>query len=561
VNAGLDVAEELTARGTFDWETVSAAEAVAGVRDGRYDFTLTIPSDFSAALTSSATFDPEQAQLRMTTDDASAYLSTTFAGRVTEEVRDALAARVGTEAASNFLLGISETRAGLLEATQGATGLLDGLERAGTGTDKLAEEVGQVADAGSELGEELAVLTKDTKRLPDRLDAVATDAREMADDAAAAADVGDRVTKNVDEGTQSLTQLRAKLRAELVGQGATRAEVAALLALYDDTRDDVLAANKRIDGALDDLGRLAPGADAVADANDELSKAVPKLLDGIDESKTHAEQLGKGATTLSTGARGVSRGLEELAANGTRLRNRLQEGADRIPVMDAKARDKIAQTIGDPVRVESLSSARARTYGEGLAPYFLPLAAWIGAYALFLLLRPLSTRAVAANQGSLRVVLGGWLPAALLASAQTAVLAVAVLLVISVRPVDLAGTFAFLLLTSAAFVAILHCLNAWFGRVGQFVGLMLLVVQAITLGGAFPWQTIPESLHWLHQVLPMTYAAEGLRQLMYGGVGPRVGVAAAVLAAYLLVALLLTGQAARRRRVWTMERVEPELVA
>ena len=251
--------------------------------------------------------------------------------------------------------------------------------------------------------------------------------------------------------------------------------------------------------------------------------------------------------------------IRDSSAGGTDLRDGLQAGADKIPVMDAKTRDKIAQTIGNPVNVQSASQARASSYGAGLAPFFLALAAWIGGYALFLLLRPLSSRAMAANQTPLRIAIGGWLPAALIGAAQMALLSVAVLFAVGIKPVNVAGTSAFLLLASATFIAIVHCLNAWFGKAGQFLGLVLMVVQLVSAGGTFPWQTIPHSMHWLHEVLPMSYAVDGLRQLMYGGLTSRVSVAVAVLAGYLVVSLLLTGLAARRHRVWSVKRIRPEL--
>ena len=74
-------------------------------------------------------------------------------------------------------------------------------------------------------------------------------------------------------------------------------------------------------------------------------------------------------------------------------------------------------------------------------------------------------------------------------------------------------------LASLTFAAIILALNVWLGSVGQFLGLVLMVVQLVTAGGTFPWQTLPGPLAALHHVLPMGYAVDGVRQLMYGGDG------------------------------------------
>jgi putative membrane protein len=559
VSAGQDVAEELVAGDSFDWHVTSRAEAVAGVREGTYDFALTIPRDFSAALTSSATFDPAQAQLRMTTNDANSYLSTTIANQVTEKVRAALAAKVGTEAASNFLLGISETRAGLLEATKGATTLLDGIDQAKTGTGKLADGADQLADGAAELEKGIGTMVTKTKPLPDQLDQLAAGSQQVAEGNAKIATIGNQVAAYAAAGSRAYDKLRPRLHNELAAEGLSEEEIARVLAVYDTARPQVHAAEAKIQGAVEDLAALSTGANKVAAGNEQLATDLPKLFDGLAEAQKGADQVGKGAATLGAGANQVDKGLGNLAAGGTMLRDKLQEGADKIPVMDAKTRDKIAETIGNPVNVQSASQARASTYGAGLAPFFLPLAAWIGGYVLFLLLRPLSNRAMAANQTPMRVALGGWLPAAFIGAVQMALLSVAVLFAVGIKPVHVGGTFAFLLLTSATFIALVHCLNAWFGKTGQFIGLVLMVLQLVTAGGTFPWQTIPPELHWLHQVLPMSYAVDGLRLLMYGGLGSRLWTDVAVLAGYLVAALLLTGRAARHHRVWTVKRIRPEL--
>ena len=212
------------------------------------------------------------------------------------------------------------------------------------------------------------------------------------------------------------------------------------------------------------------------------------------------------------------------------------------------------------MRVAGTSQASAGTYGAGLAPFFMALAAWIGAYVLFLLVRPLSDRALSSSQAPLRVALGGWLTPALVGVAQMVVLLATIAIGLGIEPAHAALTLAFMALVSVTFVAIVQALNAWFGAVGQFLGLVLLVTQLVTAGGTFPWQTIPEPLHGLHRVLPMSYAVDGLRQLLYGGLGSLVTRDALVLAAYLLGALALTAVAARRRRVWTPARIRPELV-
>ena len=64
-------------------------------------------------------------------------------------------------------------------------------------------------------------------------------------------------------------------------------------------------------------------------------------------------------------------------------------------------------------------------------------------------------------------------------------------------------------LASVTFAAIIMTLNVWLGSVGQFLGLVLMLIQLVTAGGTFPWQTLPGPLAALHFALPMSYAVDG----------------------------------------------------
>jgi putative membrane protein len=154
---------------------------------------------------------------------------------------------------------------------------------------------------------------------------------------------------------------------------------------------------------------------------------------------------------------------------------------------------------------------------------------------------------------------GGWLPPALFGLGQAGLAFTVVFFGLGIHVAHPAAVLALMCFTSIAFVAILHALVARLGAVGTFLGLVLMVVQLVSAGGTFPWQTLPAPLSALHHVLPMGYAVDGIRRLMYGGSWAPVGADLAVLSGYLLLALAASTFAARRARVWTPARVKPEL--
>ncbi|MGA6165055.1 YhgE/Pip family protein [Amycolatopsis magusensis] len=307
------------------------------------------------------------------------------------------------------------------------------------------------------------------------------------------------------------------------------------------------------------MGKLADGARQVSEGAAQLASSAPTLVNGIGKAADGAQQLVDGSSKLATGEQDALKGSTQLRDGANQLRDGLGAGLKEIPNPDDPTRQATANTIADPVAVNSVGVASAGTYGAGLAPFFISLATWIGAFVLFLLLRPLSTRALTAGASPVRVAFGGWLASALLGIAQVLVLFGAVTWLVGIHVAHPLGAIGFAVLVSLSFTAIVHALNALFGAVGKFLGLVLLVLQLVSAGGTFPWQTIPDALYPLHIVLPMGYAIDGFRHLLYTGASLQILGDIGVLAAYLAGALAVSSYAASKRRMWTVSQLKPEL--
>ncbi|OUD86488.1 hypothetical protein BC477_00740 [Clavibacter michiganensis subsp. michiganensis] len=184
VDYGTDVAKDVLDDASFDWHEVSSAEARTGLEDGTYDFTLTIPSGFSAALSSSSGTDPQQARVVMATDDANSYLATTIAQQAGARITKSVASRVGTEAAGKLLLGLADVRSSLGDAASGAQQLVDGTATARSGADALADGNGKLATGADALSSGLGQLRTGTAQLPAQTQQLATGADQVASGAA-----------------------------------------------------------------------------------------------------------------------------------------------------------------------------------------------------------------------------------------------------------------------------------------------------------------------------------------------------------------------------------------
>ena len=205
-------------------------------------------------------------------------------------------------------------------------------------------------------------------------------------------------------------------------------------------------------GRADEIGRqsarLNDGAQRVAAGNRQLADNVPTLVGAIGQASDGADQLQSGTSQLATGAREAAGGADRLASGASRLTDgtdqlsdgagalrdgalRLQDGltdgSEQVPDYTKDQREKLAKTAATPVTDAADRLNAVASYGEGLAPYFMALALWVGAMSIYLLLRPVSARAIASTTSAVRTALAGFVPGAALSVVQ-AVLLVGVLL-------------------------------------------------------------------------------------------------------------------------------------
>lgn len=240
----------------------------------------------------------------------------------------------------------------------------------------------------------------------------------------------------------------------------------------------------------DGIASAADGAGRLADGTAQLAGSTPALLDGVARLADGTAQVADGAGDLADGTTRLADGAGDVADGTGELRDGLAEGLGQVPDVDDDTRTATADTLGNPVEVRDQALTSAGTYGAGLAPFFLSLATWIGAYVLFLLVRPLSSRALAAGRSPMAAALGGWVVPAVVGAVQVTVMLGVTTFALDIAPAYGLATWLFLALVSVTFVAVLQALNVWLGAAGQFLGLVLMLVQLVTAGGTFPWQTI-----------------------------------------------------------------------
>ncbi|MGO1775690.1 MAG: YhgE/Pip family protein, partial [Agrococcus casei] len=441
--------------------------------------------------------------------------------------------QVGEGAAVRLLTSVQQIRDGMVEAADGAQQLTDGLSTAESGAADLADGTAQLADGAAELRDGAATLTDG--------------AQQVADGNARIAAAGTEVASVTGDLANSVDGTRADIVQRLEASGLTDAQIAEVMQPLDALGQDIRDGNGRVQEVNGQLQQLAGGAQQVADG-------AAQLRDGAGQLTTGAEEATDGADTLHSG-------IADLHTGAAQLQNGLDDGVARIPAASDEQIREQAGTISAPVQTDTESVTTAGTYGAGLAPFFVALAAWIGIYALMLIIKPFSKRAITALRSPLRVGAAAWITPSFFGVLQMTALfgVIAVWLGFNIEMPG--ATLGLMMLSSVTFAAIIVALNVWLGSVGQFLGLVLMVLQLVVAGGTFPWQTLPGPLAALHHLVPMSYTVDGLRQVMYGGNMAAAQTDALVLLGFLVAAFaLIVAGSARMMHHRTMRDLQPSLI-
>ncbi len=547
VEYGTEIADELVKDGTFDWHVVSGDSAASGVDDSKYDFSVTFPSDFSEALASASGSTPRQATVTLTTNDTNSYLASTIGQQAAEKIRVSIVKKVNEQAAQQFLMGLATIRSGLVTATDGAAQLVDGTTTAQAGAKALADGTAKVSTGASQLA-------SGTAQVASGADQVADGARKVAAGNAELAAKADQAGAAANQVAGAIPQARQAVIDRLTAAGATQAQIDAALAALDPLGAKVAEGNAQVQTLVGQVDQLSAGANQVAAGSAQVAAGANQSADGATQLASGAQQTASGASTLNDG-------IGALHAGSAKLHDGLSDAVAKIPDNSAELQKKQAATIADPVQLANTSITSAGTYGAGLAPFFVALAAWIGIYALFLIVKPVSRRAITALHSPIKVTLAGWLTPGLLGAIQMIGLFAIVWAALRFPIANPVGMFGMMTVASLTFAAIILALNVWLGSVGQFLGLVLMVLQLVTAGGTFPWQTLPGPLAALHHVLPMSYAVDGIRQLMYGGNPATAWADAGVLGLWALIALVVAAIGVTRMTHFrTLRDLRPSLI-
>lgn len=277
---------------------------------------------------------------------------------------------------------------------------------------------------------------------------------------------------------------------------------------------------------LDDgMLKLHGASENLVDGANELSSKVPDLQEGISMINDGSEQVKEGLTKLHSasglladGSATISEkmpdlldGVNALYDGTSALAEKLDEGSDKISesvVMDSNA---MAAFMNDPITIEKEEAYKVENYGTGFTPYFISLALWVGALTMFFIIPDTRKEGTTVKE----YVFGKYMTYGTVGVIQAVILSI-VIIMLGLRPYSYVMYFAFNIMLSLVFVAIMQFLIHMFKDPGRLCATVFLLLQLTSCGGTFSVELLPKFFQVISPFMPFTYSVNGLREIISG---------------------------------------------
>ncbi|WP_336087378.1 YhgE/Pip family protein [Nocardia sp. SSK8] len=533
-NLGTAILDDLTSDGQLQFHRVSSTEAVEGLRQSRYTFSVVIPAGFTAAIQSVTDPEPSPGRIMVYHNDFNGVLGSTIADMVLLRAQQQISASIGKEYAQQVLVGLNSLGTGLGEASTGASQLTAGTAELAAGAGELATGLGSAVAGAAELtagtgqlrtgAHQLATGTTELLAGTDELGAGAVQLRDGVGqittpilDALGTADrFATELTPLLDslanpDGTltgpaarvkELLDQFRgtnpAGLTAQLTELHQGTQEIARQLTEPDaDYRAGVLA--------------LADGSAQLSAGTIELDNGMSELATGLGQLATGSDQIRDGTRQLDDGARQLDTGLRTGSAEAPHIQN-VDASADMFsqPVLLDVHNQEPAQLVVDGDRTNKKLAA-------GSGPLLVLLTAFLAAVVVWMLVSPAApTRRDAEwRESAVALLRRTWI--GISCGVVAAVLAGVFGATVGWSPQSWPAMLVLIGVVGAAAAIISQLFVTAFGTVaGSITAFSCFMFQIFVFGGVYPAGTIPVLFRPFEPIAPMTYAR---RMILRGDIG------------------------------------------
>ncbi|SHE51439.1 putative membrane protein [Seinonella peptonophila] len=543
INLGDQLVSELKKNKHMKWTFMNRNKMEQSFLSGNYYLGVVIPRSFSKRAVSVSTSSPEQSEILYYIDQSQNYLAGSLGKTMIRELEAQISHAMTQLYVKTIFQQIRRSTHQLNQAAKGAKTLAEKGKQASNAALKLKNGTNQLIVGNQKLQAGLMQLTSGVNRLQ-------TATRLLSNGASQVVFGTELVVSKVRQFQQLIHEMKSQIQIDQVPtaieklnqiendsaqagsyiqfikdrypflqmdenftdlqQVVTRIEVRGKRLKDHMIKDRINQLKERLQFQLQQLDKLNQGAKKVAIGLLQLNQKVGEMLQGVKSLNNGQQQLGVGLTKLQKGLTQLYAGLGQLANGEHKLATELEKGVKQAKKELDHEQEK-EKLISNPIKVNQKQVHQVPNYATGFAPYFISLSLWVGAMLLF----------TVTDLFHISDTLDGrpihFLSVSWIAIAQAVICVSFLHGVLNIKPKLPVWFYIFSMITAITFVVINQLLTVWWGNVGRFLSIVILMLQLASSGGTYPIELLPKFFQNIHPWLPMSYTVHGFRMLLSNG--------------------------------------------
>ncbi|GAA5399205.1 YhgE/Pip domain-containing protein [Streptococcus uberis] len=339
----------------------------------------------------------------------------------------------------------------------------------------------------------------------------------------------------------SVSEIARQSNQALPGASVALTQLASGLSIvHSAVNDQLLPGSRKMSNGLATLSgnnqAISDGLSKISTGSSKLNANSTALVEGSQQLSDKTGELSSGAGKLSSGSNQLTSGLTDMSTGLSTLQVSLAQASKKLDLVSVK--EDNAKALVSPLALSEKDNDSVKTNGIAMAPYMI---------AVSLMVVALSTNVIFANSLSGKTVTNRWEWAkqklvinGFISTLGSLILYGAIQLLGFEANFEL-KTFAFIILSGWALMALVTALVGWDERYGAFASLLMLLLQVGSSGGSYPIELSGKFFQTLHPYLPMSYVVSGLRETISlgGNFGHEVQILLGFLVGFGILGLLI----------------------
>ena len=491
LNVGSDIVDTIKESDKFSWNFVTNEEALEGMENNDYYFTVKIPEDFSENICSTLNNDPQDASITYMKNDNNNYIVGLLGTSLISELESGINETISSNFLQSLSVSLSETdtlKDGTASILDGSNEIEDGVNDLKAGVYELNTSAQSLSDGTSDLSDGTSDLNSSYATFDDGLSDVSTNLSS--------------INEGYDNLNTSMTSYLTLLEASINSSDLDEDSKTLLLETYQTIIGTQTYLNTSLSSVNSGVTSLDSNSSLIKTSISDLNSGASSLDSYMSALVSGTSELYSGTVTLADGVSDLSDGAEELDSGVEEL----------ITSLDELNIEENSENISSSVTTVEDNYSEVENYGYGFTPYFVSLGLFVGGIT--------STIVIGARNPDKKKTKKDIIRRVKLYSLVSIMQALVLNLFLLALQINIDNALLFVLFTilmSISFMSIIQLFTVTLGDIGKFISIIILILQLTSSGGTFPVETSSAFFQGLNNFMPMTYTVDALRAIIGNG--------------------------------------------